>query len=638
MAANPSPHRFFTSLCALGVAFVFAGLTARAHAITPGSGASATEMTQLIDAIEREPGGMTRWRGVLEKLDSAQMAQVVAATGNTHHTWLYPMVLRARDYPALIGQSVAGMSLLAMHAGQLRPIPFQMDEFDSRGLIYVPGTTLSNPLLPEFAQRTRKTDGETGIYDRSDELVFMFRDAGLEQASAAALARLPGKIVGTLRLHRDGVAPRWVYVLQGTPLRSEADYVNVDLTAGTAQTTVADIGWDPASIGRLKLIAPRVGPSSGKNIIDGVYGEVSTGILQKNLRFSLNTSDNIRLQPIAVRDGPIRCVLLLKTRIIYAGLPIYHDFTNAAIYEQGASLMSRVQLDNLESSKYFVGLVKDPRFEVSVDFANLDDAEMRWQILHNQSGQAIIDGNMSATEQRMNSVEMPGDWIWLDSRRGWQFFMSNTASMEPDGLLHELLYGMNIRMVYEDGANFLRKGERIPGASPRFGVRVSGMPQAASAFLTTLADVDAGSLRNLDDLVDRLIQLDEQNKLTPLNQAIGNAVQRLVQRGQVHSVTDLADLLVRDVRRLGLRSADRERLAPLVRQAVMEAGSLQQPRLGRILRAFRDNARRAGLDIDGLQFAKLDNALWFPDSVGDGGPAAFDREARNPPVAELLPP
>lgn len=628
------PHPLLSLLLVLAIACLAAVAPGTARA----EGVSEAEFAQLMQAVRREPGGMTRERGILERLSAPQMAQAIIATGNTHFTWLYPMVLRARDFPALGDLPIGQLSLLAMHDGRLLPIPFQVDEFDARGVIYIPGTTLSNPMLPDFIQRERKPEGSAGIYDRSDELVFMYRDAGLQRAPAEALAQLSGAVVGVLRLRRDNLPPRYVYVLRGQQLRSTADYVDVDLARGLARTTVADIGWDPASMGRLRLIAPRAGPSSGKNIIDGLYGEVSTGLLQKNLRFSLNTTSNIRIQPIAVRDGPVRCVLLLKTRVFYAGLPIYHDFTNVAMYEQGASMLARLQLDSLDSTKYFINLIKEPRIEASVDFANLDGAEVRWGVVHDAPDRAIVDGAMSAIEQRMNSAALPGDWIWLDSHRGWQFFMSNMMSMEPGGLLQELLAGMETRMLYEDGAAYRRKGERIPGAGPRFGIRTRGMPAIASSAITALRGVDVSQLESFEDLVDQLIALDEKGKLEGLNRTIHAAHQRLIARGRIHTLDDLAELLVRDLRRLGFRPADQDKLVRLARRSVLEGGSLEHYRLGNVLKAMKRAVREEGYDFETLQFAKLDYALWFPDSVGDGGPAAFDREVRDPPVADLLPP
>ncbi|MFP5440445.1 MAG: hypothetical protein ACLGHJ_03065 [Gammaproteobacteria bacterium] len=628
-------YRPFSALLAATTLILLAALGAAA---ARADGVSDAEFAQLVQAVRHEPGGMVRHRSILERLSAPQMAQAIAATGNSHFTWLYPMVLRAQDFPALNGVSVSQLSLVAVHDERLVPIPFQVDEFDTRGLVYIPGTTLSNPLVPGFAQRERKPDGVAGRYDRGDELVFMYRDGGLRRASADELAKLPGKVLGLVRIKRDNLAPRYVYLLEGQPLRSRADYVDIDLPRGTARTSVADIAWDPSSMAKLKSISPRVGPSSGKNIVDGVYGEVSTGLVQKNLRFSLNTTDNIRIQPVAVRDGPVRALILAKVRIFYLGLPVYHDFVNAALYEQGGALLARVRLDSLDSAKYFVNLIKEPRIEATIDFANLEGAEVRWQVVHDAPDRALVDGRMGDIEKRMNGVSMPGDWLWMDSRRGWQFFFSNNFSLEPDGLLHEFLGGMETRMVYEDGADLVRKGERIPGAGPRFGVRTRGIPVVATTLLTSLRGVDMDKLRGIEDLVDQLIRLDEKGKLDRLNRVINETHRRLIARGRIRTLDDLADLLVRDVRRLGFRPADQEKLVRLARRAILEGGNLEDYRLGRVLKVMKRVAQEEGFDFDKLQFAMLDNALWFPDSVGEAGPAAFDREVRNPPVAELLPP
>jgi len=75
----------------------------------------------------------------------------------------------------------------------------------------------------------------------------------------------------------------------------------------------------------------------------------------------------------------------------------------------------------------------------------------------------------------------------------------------------------------------------------------------------------------------------------------------------------------------------------IVRRSVLEGGNLHEYRLGHVLKAAKRIAPEEGFDLNNLQFALLDNSLWFPDTVGAGGPAAFDREVRNPPTAALLP-
>ncbi|MFZ5722485.1 MAG: hypothetical protein ACOY33_02375 [Pseudomonadota bacterium] len=621
---------------------VLLAVLATVAACTPAplraEGVSEAEFAQLVRAVLHEPGGMTRVRPILERLSAPQMAQAIAATGNTHFTWLYPMILRAQDYPALEGLPIGQLSVVALHDGRVVPIPFQIDEFDTRGLVYIPGVPTPGLLNPGFIKRERKPDGIAGRYDRGDELVFMYRDAGLRRATPEELEKMHGKVLAVLELKRDGLAPRYAYVMKDQPLRSKADYVDVDVARGTAQTTVADIEWDPSSMAKLKKIAPRVGPSSGKNIVDGVYGEVSTGLMQKNLRFSLNTTDNIRVQAVAVRDGPVRAVLLVKLRIFYAGLPVFHDFVNAALYEQGGSLLARVRLDSLDAAKYFINLIKEPRIEATIDFANLDGAEVRWEAVHDSPERAIVDGHMSPIENTMNTVRMPGDWLWMDSRRGWQFFFSNNFSVEPDGLLQAFLSGMDLHMVYEDGADLTRKGERIPGGGPRFGISTRGMPTIVNSLLTSLRGVDLSKLEGVEDLIDQMIALEEKGELDRLNQTINLVHRRLIESGRIDDLEDLAEMLVRDVRRLGFRPADQEKLVRLARRSIIEGGNLQDYRIGHVLRVMKQVAREEGFDFNKLQFAMLDNTLWFPDSVGEAGPAAFDREVRNPPVATLLPP
>lgn len=599
---------------------------------------SEAEFATLVDAVMRDPAALGRHTQILQRLSTEQMARAVTGSGNSHFTWLYPMILRAQDYPALAGTPIGQLSVVAVRGDKLVPIPFQVDEFDNRGLIYIPGVATPSPLNPGFFKRQREPDGVAGVYDSSDELVFMFRDGGLRPANATELAAAKGTRVATLELKREGLPTRYVHVMKGHPGRSSADYVKVDLARGKVQTSLADIEWDPESMAMLRRVAPKVGPSAGQNIVDSVYGEVSTGVLQKDLRFSLNTTNNIRIQPVAVRDGPVRAVMLVKVRIFYMGLPAYHDFINVAMYEQGASLLARLRLDSLDAAKYFINLIKEPRIEATIDFADLKGAEVRWQAQDHLPERAIVDGRMDPIEEQMNNTRLPGDWLWMDSKRGWHFFFSNNFSIEEDGLLQAFLEGMTIRMVYEDNPAATRKGERLPGAGPRFGISTIGMPLAVSSLLMTFRGIDLSKLTGAEDLIDQLILQEEKGKLDRLNQNLDLIHHRLRKEGRISNLEDLANLLVRDVRRMGFRPEDRKKLERLAYRAVTEGGNLDNYRIGHALKAMKQAAKEEGFDFNKLQYAMLDNTLWFPDQVGPDGPAGFDREVRNPPVATLLAP
>lgn len=603
------------------------------------AGATDAELTQLLDAFALDPAALNRHRAILEKLSPAQMAQAIESTGNSHFTWMYPMILRAQNYPALVGLPIGQLSVLAVRGEKLIPIPFQIDEFDARGLVYPDGASISESPDPGALTRQRKPDGMAGHYDRSDELVFMYRDAGLVHATPQQLAEVRGKVLGIIALQRDGLPERFVYLMQNQPMRSNADYVHVDIARGTAKTTFADIEWNPDSLAMIRKISPRVGPTRGKNIVSGVYGEISTGLLQKNIRFSLNTRDNIRVQPIAVRDGPVRALMLVKLRIFYAGVPILHDFINVALYEQSTSMLSRVRFDSLNAAKYFVAMIKEPRIEATIDFAGLPGAEARWQSVNDAPERASVDGRMSAFENILNSTALPGDWMWLDSKQGWNFFFSNNFAVEPGGLMENFLAGMTVQMVYEDSAATAPHGSHTNLRSgPRLGIKTSGLPHVLVNLLGALRGTKLNRLKNMDQMIDRMIMLDEKGKLDRLNKNINLVHQKLIREGKMTTLADMAELLVRDIRRIGFKPADQEKLALLARRSILEGGTLENYRLGPVLQAMRRVAKEENINLEQLRFSMLDSTLWFPDTVGAAGPAAFDREIRRPPAATLLMP
>ena len=170
---------------------VLLAVLATVAACTPAplraEGVSEAEFAQLVRAVLHEPGGMTRVRPILERLSAPRMAQAIAATGNTHFTWLYPMILRAQDYPALEGLPIGQLSVVALHDGRVVPIPFQIDERQGRHIA-----------MPDGVQPSG--DEKPGVLDPDDVLVFLPCDAGAHTTPEALAARVPGTTLQSLGL------------------------------------------------------------------------------------------------------------------------------------------------------------------------------------------------------------------------------------------------------------------------------------------------------------------------------------------------------------------------------------------------------------------------------------------------------
>lgn len=225
----------------------------------------------------------------------------------------------------------------------------------------------------------------------------------------------------------------------------------------------------------------------------------------------------------------------------------------------------------------------------------------------------------------------------MDSRQGWNFFFGNTLPLEPDGIFEAFLEGMDVRMLYEDDATALRKGERYPGAGPRFGLVAEGMPLIAVNVLTSLRSIDFSKVESIGELFDKVIELDEAGKLDRVNQNINLVHQRLMREGQLTSLEQLADMVVADLNRMSVRGVERDGINRVLRRAITEAGNLDDYRIGKVLAAARRIAAEEGVDMNKLNYAVQDNTIWFPDTVGAGGPRAFYAETRSPPGVRLLP-
>src|SRR5699024_5308009 len=96
------------------------------------------------------------------------MDKVVHGLETNTYTYLAPVIIPAANIPQAQGLANGQLTLMAIKDGKLKEIPFQIDEYDNTGLIWVNDISKNDP------------EGKPGTFDGFDELIFMYRDAGLE--------------------------------------------------------------------------------------------------------------------------------------------------------------------------------------------------------------------------------------------------------------------------------------------------------------------------------------------------------------------------------------------------------------------------------------------------------------------------
>tara|TARA_Y100001934_G_scaffold279048_1_gene381810 strand:+ start:1393 stop:3300 length:1908 start_codon:yes stop_codon:yes gene_type:complete len=578
----------------------------------------------FLDFYKADPSALSRWAEGLRNISTNQLDRTLKALDTTQFTYLYPMEMKGFELADHKGIPVEELSLMAVRAGKLIPIPFQIDEFDKTGLIWIEG------------HNDHKPEGEPGIFDDFDELAFMFRDGGWERFDAQQHTLKEGTMLEEIRLDSPRNKPRYIYLVRNNSERSRADYVQVDLDKGRIETTLMQMDYEPKDFTQIKGMSPRLGPHKDENVLDNIYANISTGIFNQNLRVDLETHKNIKATPIAVKDGAVRASILVKARIWYAFMPTFFSQKfQVDFYEQSVTIPSRFAIGSVKVLKFFLMFLREPRIHFAIDFHNLDGARITYDSVYGEGQYGTVDGEMSDFEHTLSATRLPGDWLHMDSNQGWEMFFSNHMPVVPNGLFDAFLDGVTMNMFYEDNTASTTKYERYPGATPRLGFQSEGMPRTVIDLLGAIPKLDYLNMDSLGEAIVALAKAEEDGAFEKYDEVVNRRLKELNAEGRFTTVPALADAFLADLNRMNFSGIARDDFNSLLRQAMMDTiHETDQVRHGKVLQRMVELAGKRGIDITRLRYATMDNTLWFPAWVGEGGAADFHWQVSHAPVAK----
>lgn len=578
----------------------------------------------FLTLYQQDPAALTRFAGALRHITPQQLDDTMAFLGVTHFSYLFPMVINGRDIASLKGTDNQRLSLMAARGPHHRmiPIPYQIDEFDRAGLIWIKG------------YNTHPAAGTPGQWDAFDQLAFMYRDAGQHRYNPTTDGQVAGHILKEIKLTFPGSQPRWVYLVKDNPQRSDADYTSTDLKKGRVSSTLYDFNYDPRDLVKIHSIVPRSGPLFGQNIFAGLSLHINSGVFSRYLRVGLS-NNNFRVTPIAVKDGPVRNIMLVKARIWYFGLPTFlNQRLMLYFYEQAISLPARIAPDSLNSLSFLVGLLRGPKASISLHLQHLDGAGFDIQNRPAPHRPVIIDGHMSAAEKRLNHIRLPGDWLQIDSHQGWQMFIANHLPVTPHGLINRLLDDANMHLVYNDQRPYADTGKPSPIVT--LGLAGDGMPQLLVALANIIDQLDMGPDDTLGDMLIALAKKPQMQALDAFDKQLNARLKRLQTNGFVASPAQLALRLLADIDRLQFVGIDKSTLEQLIHDAllksVMQVDAIDTQH---VLQTLISLAQQRHIDLANLRYAVMNTTLWMPDQLGDNGPAGFNRQLQQPPRFEV---
>lgn len=376
--------------------------------------------------------------------------------------------LTPADVPAMAGQRIAALRVATVRGGQLVPVPFQIDEYNTAGLPWFEG--LDVPLK-----------GKEGIYDGDDRLLVIAGDATAETLPQGY--NTPDGYLGELSLRLAGET-RYLHLVAGDFPRSETSYMRHDRATGITETPFYTLRVDPKNeLNWRHLMVRSWRGDRAVSLVDTLKMRISGGIFTPLIRMTLD-NDNLRPKVIGVRGGPIRSVMQVETTVVFANIPVMRMQVQVHRYPRSFEAYTHARIPKL----YRKALVA-PEVRVTVDANAMSGALLR--TARTPKGGAVADGRMDDAERMMviRGLSSSEDWILFDSRRG--FSMLTFLDVPPE------LRGIPLQLVYEDDIQRIDKPERIPGAGPNIGYGIKGFPPGEDfrfgvtlAFDVDLADAD----------------------------------------------------------------------------------------------------------------------------------------------------
>lgn len=356
-----------------------------------------------------------------------------------------PILIDGDSLPLALGKRIEGLSLQAVIDGQMEAIPYQIDEYNTGGAVYF--KALDVPI-----------DGTEGVLDANDKLVFLLKDAGQRRD---AMQRSDAKVLSEIELTDATGGKRYVYLVEGSRLRSEEQYVRYSTDIGQVETDFYSLtynkenqlNWDEFSYGAFKGERPL--DTMKIRLIGGLFTEMST--------ITLNNK-NFVAKPIGEHVGPIRTTSQMKITMWMFNLPLLEISYQVHHYPKTMLYDVRVIMPEVRRK-----ILANPMLSMSLDANNLLGSTVRSAL--GPAEPAVVDGKLTPVEEQLlkSPVTPERNWLWVSTHRNLDvlaFFNYLGDTNEP------------LSMVYADDAEVVDPPERFKGMLPNAGYRIDSFPMS----------------------------------------------------------------------------------------------------------------------------------------------------------------
>ncbi|HVL00654.1 MAG TPA: hypothetical protein VM553_12620 [Dongiaceae bacterium] len=353
------------------------------------------------------------------------------------------ITIEGEDMPVALGQSIEDLSLAAIQDNVMEPVPFQIDQYNTGGAIYFEGWDV--PLA-----------GDAKKMDATDKLLFLYKDAGARRNPNDPY---DGEVLAEIKL-RDGTGvERFVYLVKGSRLRSEEQYVRYSAEMGLVETDFYSLRYNKSN--HLKWDDFQYLNYVGERPLDSMKLRLNAGLVSSIAPTELNNDDLVAL-PTGEKIGPIRTTTQLDFTMYLLKLPILQ--LSLQIHHYPKSIMYDVRGIIPEVRRY---LLDDPSIAMSLDANRLLGSTIR--MANGPAQPSIVDGKVDELELEMRKTKMTPqqNWIWVSTKRN----MDVVAFLDYLGDFNE-----PISPVLDDDMTKEDPPEVFPGQLPNVGYRINSFP------------------------------------------------------------------------------------------------------------------------------------------------------------------
>ena len=384
---------------------------------------------------------------------SSTLAEVEVAPLSTDHPkapkvgyYDRPIEIAGMDFPLLVGKQYTEWSLVTFDGEEILPIPFQIDEYNEEG-------------FPYFEEAGIPRAGEADILNDFDRILFMLSDAMPNRFRPSAEDNLDFELLEEIRIRLQD-EDRFVYLVANYKNQSEERYVRYEESEALIRTDFYSLRANPDNfLDWQNFRYYNFRDEQKESLLDSLKFRISGAILADSTKITLSNK-NLRAEQTSVKGGAIRLMVMLKTVVHIAKIPVMSLQVQVHFYPKSVVSHSRTNTPGLISY-----LFADPSVRIS-----LDGNDLRGGRFYSSEGyNGHVDGTLSRQELNIQNLTVSPTNNWMLLAHPDNFLLLTEIEMSANA-------NSPVSLVYEDDLHLRDKPERFLGQLPNMGYIIKDLP------------------------------------------------------------------------------------------------------------------------------------------------------------------